>query len=372
MHNQPTHQATHQQPHQAKTNSKKLIQHLAMALCAMTFGAFTTQALADAPPPTKHVKAKKISKPKAKAVKKTKKISKPVAKLGTVKLSPQMREMDEAIYEKTLSIAFINKLRKSFKLLDANLIQQNQLPKIITGDDDKFLFTQNDYVYAQHPNLQNQLSSDWQVYQAGAPIYQDQVLPVDAANSDMDKKITSIFSKKDRPIIAYRGMYGGEANLVSQDNQQLGRFFLKSTVKEVNKGDYLLPKVNEQYFSSKPFLNNLQTSILAIENAAHYGAQGSVVLLNKGANDGLNLGHVLEIYPQTRYVEGFKNNINTVNGDGKIEASKAAAPIFALSQVKKGEAIIFDVTPNLSYAYVLRTDKPVEDKDILTNIQNSK
>ena len=131
-----------------------------------------------------------------------------------------------------------------------------------------------------------------------------------------------------------------------------------SSVEEIAAGDRLLPAgpaVLNQYAPHPPN-SNIRGRIIAIYGTLtnSEGGKNSVVSLNKGSADGLEMGHVLAIWRAGRSIP-----------DPQSARSRDYAPHFQLPDERYGLAFVFRVFSGVSYALILESSRPVRPGDVV-------
>jgi hypothetical protein len=92
----------------------------------------------------------------------------------------------------------------------------------------------------------------------------------------------------------------------------------------------------------------------ALANSA--GGRDSIISINKGKRDGLELGHVLAVY----------RNV-VVHDQSDYLKSRGASPTIALPPERYGLVFIFRAFNSVSYALVMDSSLPIHPGDIVRN-----
>jgi hypothetical protein len=133
---------------------------------------------------------------------------------------------------------------------------------------------------------------------------------------------------------------------------------LTTVTQEVGKGDKLVPAgVPEvpKYAPHAPAVF-MQGRILGVYGGLGKVGEGgpqSIVTLNRGRSDGVEVGHVFALYRPGP----------TVTDDSRPKGSGPAT--FKLPDERYGLAFVFRIFDRVSYALVMRVSKPVNSLDVV-------
>jgi len=127
---------------------------------------------------------------------------------------------------------------------------------------------------------------------------------------------------------------------------------LTSAKEEVGKGDKLIPIGKPEVITYAPhapatFLKGRVMSIYGARGRLAEEGQGAIVALNRGASDGLEIGHVLALYSQSRPVK-------------VADGSTLQTP-----EERYGLVFVFRVFERVSYALVMKISRPVNNLDVV-------
>jgi hypothetical protein len=180
--------------------------------------------------------------------------------------------------------------------------------RVILGDDD--------IAYAR--GLSEDKGRAWQVYRTGKALV------------DPDSK----------EVLGHEAFYLGEADV--EKFADISTLRITKAVKEINKGDRLIPATGElvnNYIPHTPE-GQLAARVISIYGGVLQAGQNAIITFNKGRRDGIENGHVLALYR--------KGEVLRENGN------------LALPDVRYGLAFIFRTFDKVSYALVMQTSLPVE------------
>jgi hypothetical protein len=145
-------------------------------------------------------------------------------------------------------------------------------------------------------------------------------------------------------ILGYEAIYAGDAVLLDQGDPSTLR--LTNTKREVLIGDRMLPSGDEGYdahFMPRSPDADIEGRILAVMGGVDQIGTYQVVVINRGAQEGLEPGHVLAIYQLGQVVR------DTV--------SKKANDTVKLPDVRAGTLLVFRTFNRLSYGLVMRANR---------------
>jgi hypothetical protein len=176
----------------------------------------------------------------------------------------------------------------------------------------------------------------WQVYRAGGPLV------------DPDNQRT----------LGFEAVFLGTARVTRSGEPATVQ--IVNSKKEISAGDRLIPAppaTIPQYVPHAPgsavsgriigFYDALATSV---------GGRDSIISINRGRRDGLEVGHVLAVYR------------NVVIYDQKdYLKSRDRSPAIQLPPERYGLVFIFRTFESISYALVMESTRPVQGGDIVQN-----
>ncbi len=214
-------------------------------------------------------------------------------------------------------------------------------PKIVSADDDHVVIGAGDRAYAV--GLQPEQGTRWQVYRPGKAL-------VDPAT---------------RELLGYEVTYLGDAR-VSRFADASSIDIAKST-QEINKGDRLTPTAEGTVPSYSPHApeRDVKGAVISIPGGMTEGAQYSVVVLNLGKREGIEVGHVLATLRSGALVgtntEEY-NNSPVVRGSAPAGTPSVPRKV-KLPDERNGLIFVFRVFEKVSYALVMNTTRPVRVGD---------
>lgn len=272
---------------------------------------------------------------------------------GTVKLSPTVRieRLSQAI--PSIPSTAIGPFLSAPLVVDEKGLED--APKIVAMEEGRVVIGAGNIAYID--NIDPALGTKWQVYRRGKPL------------SDPDTN----------EILGYEASYVADARVT--------RFGQPSTIEivrsreEINRGDRLAPnrEVALPSFSPRAPEKNISGKIISVDRGVAETAQYAIVALNRGKQDGLEVGHVLvtnragEVVSTLDEGKAFYNKDvkpNYVVPDAIIAGISAITGAKFANEVKlpderNGLVFVFRVFDRLSYALVMQSRRPIHIGDVV-------
>lgn len=147
-----------------------------------------------------------------------------------------------------------------------------------------------------------------------------------------------------KQVIGYEAEYLGELKLVREGEP--ATFQVVASQFEIGKGDRLVPARPPELVAYAPRApeKDIQGSVARIVGGVASSGRHNVVLLNRGANDGVEIGHVF-----AAYLAGAKVDIRE---EQKIDT-------YQLPDERSGLVFVFRVYDTISYALVMDAKRPI-------------
>ena len=197
-------------------------------------------------------------------------------------------------------------------------------PRIIATQQDRVFLGNGDTAYVENANP---AQKQWQVYRNGKPLRD----PEDPSR-----------------ILGYEAFYLGTASQVKAGNPAI--FEVVTAKQEIGRGDRLVPAVRPaliDYVPHKPDVA-IDGRIISVYGGVGSGGRLSIVALNKGSTDSIEVGHVLALERNRTVVDRDEN-------DRKINV--------VIPALRFGLAFVFRTFEHISYALVVQSDGTIEVND---------
>ena len=155
-----------------------------------------------------------------------------------------------------------------------------------------------------------------------------------------------------KEVLGVQALDIGLGKLLSVE-KDVATLALNRSTQEVRRGDRLLPEeerqINANFFPSAPE-QDLKGRLLAVEGGVSQIGFMSVVVISKGAREGLKEGNLLAIYKTGETVSDPLNN-----------------DVVKTPDFRAGLLMVFRVFDKVSYGLVLRAERPLKVNDSARN-----
>jgi len=241
------------------------------------------------------------------------------------------------------------------------VIEEGQLagaPTIVGGPEDRVGYASGDIIYADRLNEVDGLH--WNIYRTGQPFI------------DPDTK----------QVLGIEAIYLGDARVIHYGGPataEIVRFKEEIFTKDklVKSPDTLL----SNFVPHAPD-GQVQGRLLSIYGGVAEGGPSSIVTINRGSAEGIEVGHVLAIYHMGKTVpkpvdemKADENRLKEVNfetsrnADGMLEINfpkeDEASKTINLPDVREGLLMVFRTFEHISYALVMDANQPVHVLDLV-------
>jgi hypothetical protein len=244
--------------------------------------------------------------------------------LQTSKLTPQMRGSAlNALPIPTISAKSIDPFLVRPLVVDPE--QVARAPMIVANTDKRVVISAGDTAYVT--GLNQQKGSHWQVYRKGR-VFQD---------------------PDTKEVLGFEAVYLGDADVTGFG--EVSTVLIARASQEISKGDRLAvapPLQSSNYIPRAPEKSVRGRVIAGSDNSVVEMGTYSVVILNRGARNGLEVGHVLGLY----------------RSEGQIPVGDRS---LQLPEQRYGLLLVFRVFDKMSYGVVLASRRPVNVYDTVSN-----
>ncbi len=250
----------------------------------------------------------------------------------TVKLSPKTRpsRIDKAI--STIPIDAIQQFLTPARVVTKE--EYDQAPYIVAFQDGRVIASSTNKAYVRGLSTEEAVSR-YSIVRLGKPY----------RNPD---------AKKDN-ILGYETIEVANANLMRDGDP--ASFTIADSNREAMKGDRLFPVVDEiilQTYTPHAPEKDVEGLIIEVLDGVSRIGQYHVVVLNIGADMGIERGHVLSVHQSGRQVrDPF--------------AAKRSGDVVTLPDEEAGVVLVFRTFEKVSYALVMRALRDIRLHDKVTN-----
>lgn len=273
------------------------------------------------------------------------------APMETVRVSPRTRI--EGLANAPLATINTNAieafLAEPLVVTDA---QFKNAPRIVSAQESRVLLTRGDRAYARGP--------------AGAPLLDDQKLE---KTFRVFREATPLKDPGNGQILGYEAIYVGTATLVKGETTaevtdsggSSSTAVVPATIdivgakSEMRVGDRLFPEPAKQLQSYTPRAPSAEVNARIVSvygTAVVHAAQSQIVTINRGSNDGMEVGHVLAILK---------------DGARVVDQGDQGKPLMKLPNERNGLLMVFRTFERVSYALILEITDSARVGDRLVN-----
>ncbi len=245
----------------------------------------------------------------------------------------------------------------------------DRAPAIVATEESRVVVGQGDTAYADRIGTSD--PANWQVFRAGGAL------------RDPDTG----------EILGYEAHYVGDARVTRYGNPTTLR--ITKARQEINRGDHLMPARETTLMAYVPHAPDklIRGSIMSVEGGVSEFGQFQIITINRGARDGIQVGHVLAAYRRgetlaanghytgsshgsyfssPRWMESaditpvpvVPHPPNVDASNEKAGASLEGRPI-RLPDEREGLIFVFRVFEKMSYAMVMQATKPLYVGDLV-------
>jgi hypothetical protein len=251
--------------------------------------------------------------------------------VGTVKLSPRIRaETSARDAIPSIPPSAIEPFLSRPLVIEPDGL--DNAPTIIATEEDRVIIEAGNSAYVR--GMGDSKEENWYVYRKGKPLV------------DPDTNV----------LLGYEAVYLGTARLTRAGDPATVQ--LTTVTQEVGRGDKLLPVgVPEvpKYGPHAPavFMQGRVIGIYGGLNKVGEAGPQSIITLNRGRADGVEVGHVFALYRPGPLI-------------ADASASTGGKPVtFKLPDERYGLAFVFRIYDRVSYALVMRISRPVNPLDVV-------
>lgn len=248
---------------------------------------------------------------------------------GIERLSPIMRGEPLDATEKIIPIQAIEQFLTRPLVVDENELERS--PHIVASRDNRIVYGSNDIVYIRDAdNLE--MDALYNVYRPGTKF------------EDPDTGET----------LGYEAIHVGDGKL-TRDGEP-ATLYITEAVREILRGDRVL-KIEridvDSAFKPRSPDNDVQGKVIYLYDALTQSGTYQIVVTNLGEQQGIEKGHVLAINKAGRTVTDSY-------------AEEEQEKLVTLPSERSADAIVYRVFDNLSYLFILDSNRPIRHGDIVS------
>jgi len=245
-----------------------------------------------------------------------------------VKLTPNMRVTPLDLAIPVIPLDQIDAFLRRHRILDLDELEESAW--IIAGGQEHLITANGDIIYGRGYFPPEDRA--YGIFRAGE-IYRDPIT---------------------LEILGYQAMDIGNAQARSGLKQEVVELEITRVTEEVRIADRLLPleeRILDAFFTPRAPENEIVDGfMIAVDGGVTQIGTTDIVVINKGAREGLAVGNVLAIYQAGALIfdEVARNNVR-------------------LPDTRAGLAMVFEVNEKASYALVLKANRPLKVMDKVKN-----
>ncbi|MGY8904907.1 MAG: LysM peptidoglycan-binding domain-containing protein [Burkholderiales bacterium] len=269
----------------------------------------------------------------------------------TVRVSPRVRS-------ESLADAAVPTLQASQiePFLDEPVIVElkefEQAPRVVATLENRVILSRGDRAYARgtasQPLIENRAKpTSYRLFREATPL---------------KDPLTGVVLGYEARFIGRALLVRGESTVDTTINGKTLTEIVPATIdivdskEEIRVGDRLLPEPPRQFKSYAPRAPRdvIQANVVSVfgGTAVRFAAQNQIVVINRGTQDGLEVGHVLATLLQ---------------GQRLVDTTDAARTPIKLPNERSGLLMVFRPFERLSYALILEGTEPIQSGDVATN-----
>ncbi|MEP0201101.1 MAG: LysM domain-containing protein [Halioglobus sp.] len=245
-----------------------------------------------------------------------------------VKLQPNMRVSPLDLAIPIIPLDEIGAFLLSHRILDADAL--NNSAYVVAGDQGHLLSAPGDRIYGRGPFPDGERA--YGIYRPGDTYYDP---------------ITN-------ELLGYQAQDIGNARLLSSNSDEVTELEVTRVTEEVRITDRLLPmeeRILDASFVPRAPQSTIEDGfMIAVDGGVTQIGTTSIVVLNRGKRDGLEIGHVLAVYQAGALVH------DTVRGDN-----------VALPDTRAGLLMVFESFEKASYGIILKSNRVLKVGDKVKN-----
>lgn len=246
----------------------------------------------------------------------------------TVKLSPGLRS---------------EKLHRAIPTIPLDAIQQflsrplvvseqeiNESPYIVETAGEHVVVGAGDKIYVR--GLKDNKSAKYSIYRPGQ-VY---------TNPDVSE------DEKEPEVLGHEAIFVGEGQLTYfRQDEEVSTLAITSSTREAKRGDLIFPinddDYNEQFLPHAP-ANEVEGTIIAVFDGVTQIGQHNTVVINKGAREGMEVGHVLTVFRRGETISD-------------VVTENIRDDVVKLPDEQAGTVLVYRVAEKVSFALVMEATR---------------
>ena len=244
----------------------------------------------------------------------------------TVKLTPQIRSEPLKSVIPAIPLELIQSFLVNNRVMTEEEIDSS--PYILAGDESHIVMGLGDYLYAR---------GDWENAHQAYGIYRKGPAYVDPETQE---------------VLGFAALDKGMARMETVEGD-IARMKVTDSKEDIRPKDRLIPteerKVDSIFYPKSPD-GEVNGEILHVFSGVRNVSQNDVVVINRGAREGMMIGDVL-----------------AVKIKGEVVKDRITGELVKLPDQRRGIMMIFRTFEKVSYGLILRSEAPLSVGDVVTN-----
>ncbi|MCR9105382.1 MAG: LysM peptidoglycan-binding domain-containing protein [Gammaproteobacteria bacterium] len=245
-----------------------------------------------------------------------------------VKLLPNMRVTPLDLAIPVIPLDEIGPWLKRHRIMDAQ--ELNNSAYIVAADQQHLISAPGDTIFGRGPFPEGERS--YAIVRAG----------------------DTYFDPVTEELLGYQAMDIGNAKLLSSNRDEITELQVTRVTEEARIADRLLPlqeRILDATFQPRaPEVELEDAYMIAVDGGVTQIGEMSIVVINKGKFDGLEIGHVVAVYQS-----------------GDLVFDRVAEDNVQLPDTRAGLAMVFESFERASYAVILKASRPLAVMDKVKN-----
>lgn len=245
-----------------------------------------------------------------------------------VKLTPNMRVKPLDLAIPVIPLDQIGAFLKRHRILGIDDLENSAW--VVAGGQDHLITANGDVIYGRGYFPEDERA--YGIYRSGE-IYRDPIT---------------------LEILGYQAQDIGNAQAISSLRNEVVELQITRVTEEVRLTDRLLPleeRILDSTFQPRPPSGPIEDGfMIAVDGGVSQIGTTDIVVINKGAREGIEVGNVLAIYQA-----------------GELVFDQVARNNVRLPDARAGLAMVFEVNEKASYALVLKANRPLKVMDKVKN-----
>lgn len=244
----------------------------------------------------------------------------------TVKVTPQIRSEPLKSVIPAIPLELIQSFLVNNRVMTEEEIDSS--PYILAGDESHIVMGLGDYLYAR---------GDWENAHQAYGIYRKGPAYVDPETQE---------------VLGFAALDKGMARMETVEGD-IARMKVTDSKEDIRPKDRLIPteerKVDSIFYPKSPD-GEVNGEILHVFSGVRNVSQNDVVVINRGAREGMMIGDVL-----------------AVKTKGEVVKDRITGELVKLPDQRRGIMMIFRTFEKVSYGLILRSEAPLSVGDVVTN-----